>query len=234
MKNVMAIGALLVSACVSVASAQVAQWRFNGITSGLNSATPAVTIGPAGSAASLSIPSLTAGFNSGSPLDTEANNNGWNTLTYPAISAGSGTAGPRFFVPTTGISGPLSVTFEQRPSNSASRFIQFQYTLDGTNFITTGLANDGIFEATTGGDTWYSRSVDLSAIAGAANNATFGFRMVTIFAPGTGSYARATPSTTSTYSPGGTMRYDLVTVVPTPAAAALLGLGGLVATRRRR
>ncbi|MCU0689146.1 MAG: hypothetical protein MUE97_05340 [Phycisphaerales bacterium] len=236
MKNALAIGALLVSAGVSVASAQVvAQWRFNGSIAGLNSSNPAATVGPAGSAASLSNTSLTAGFNTGSPLDTDASNNGWNTTTYPAIGAASGTAGPQFFVPTTGLSGPLSVTFEQRASNSASRFIQFQYTLDGTSFITTSLANDGVFEATLGGDVWYSRSVDLSAIAGVANNANFGFRMVTIFAPGGTQYARATPPTgTQTYQPNGTMRYDLVTVVPTPAAAALLGLGGLVATRRRR
>jgi hypothetical protein len=236
MKNALAIGALLVSAGVSVASAQVvAQWNFNGSIAGLNSLSPAPVIGPAGSAASLSSSALTASFAAGSPQDTDAGNNGWNTTTYPAIGAGSGTAGPRFFVPTTGLSGPLGVTFQQRPSNSASRFIQFQYTLDGSTFTSAGLLNDGIFEATLGGDVWYSRNVDLSAIAGVANNPSFGFRMVTIFAPGGTQYARATtPTGTQTYQPNGTMRYDLVTVVPTPAAAALLGFGGLVATRRRR
>jgi len=76
--------------------------------------------------------------------------------------------------------------------------------------------------------------VDLGGIAGVANNANFGFRIVSIFAPGTSAYAASNSG--STYA-GGTLRYDMVTVtgvIPAPGAVALLGLAGLAGTRRRR
>ena len=81
--------------------------------------------------------------------------------------------------------------------------------------------------------------MDLTGLAGAANNANFGFRIVAAFAPTTSSHAAAT--TGSNYATTGTNRFDMVTVnvtaVPERESYALMlaGLGaiGLLAARRR-
>jgi hypothetical protein len=96
-----------------------------------------------------------------------------------------------------------------------------------------------LFEATAG-DTWFNnRSVDLSSITAANNNANFGFRIVAAFAPLTSTYLPSNPN--GSYNTTGTWRFDMVTVsataVPEPTSMALLGvvgLGGLVARRFRK
>ena len=94
----------------------------------------------------------------------------------------------------------------------------------------------GIFIAGLGGDTWYNgRAVSLAGIAGVADNASFAFRIVAVFAPGTSGYVASTE--TSTWAGPGTLRLDMVTVmgtVPAPGALAVLAMAGLVGSRRRR
>jgi hypothetical protein len=113
-------------------------------------------------------------------------------------------------------------------SNTASRWTQFQYTINGTTFLD---ATGGLFSGTAG-DTWYNnRTVDLSAVAGADNNANFGFRVLATFAPSTSNYAAS--SSTGTYGTAGTWRFDMATVsavsaVPEPGTYAML-LAGLAA-----
>jgi hypothetical protein len=59
--------------------------------------------------------------------------------------------------------------------------------------------------------TLLQRSADLSSISGVENNAKFGFRVITAFAPGTTAIARA-DGTSAAYSTAGTVKYDMVTV----------------------
>lgn len=219
----------------------VTQWNFNGdsattVPGGSSSPTPSVGAGTA------SLLGVTGSFSSGisnggstDPVNTSPPNFGWQTTGYAAPGAGSGTTGVGFAVSTVGYQDIL-VSWDQRHSNTSSRFLQFQYSLDGVSFSSTGLLNDGIFSGPTG-DTWFNnRTVDLSSIAGAADNADFAFRIVAIFDPAGGDYVAS--NTSSNYAATGTWRFDMVTLngnqVPAPGALALLAAAAVTGSRRRR
>ena len=232
--------ALAVAACVHADI--ITQWNFNGLSS---ATVPGGTSNPIpwiGAGTAQLIGGVTASFASGvsnggssDPNTTSPPNYAWNTTSYGAQASGSGERGVQFQVGTLGLY-DIGVSFDVRHSNTSSRFVQFQYSLDGTSFSSNDLANDGIFEASLGGDTWYNlRSVNLAGISGASNNANFAFRIVAIFAPGTSGYVASTA--TSTWAGTGTLRFDMVTVtgvVPAPGAIATLAIAGLVGRRRRR
>jgi hypothetical protein len=161
----------------------------------------------------------------GSTDPDTSDDSGWNTSTYAAQSSGDKTRGVQFMASTVGHANVV-VSWDQRHSNTSARSVQFQYSTDGTTFQDFG----SVFSATSG-DTWFlGRSVDLTGVAGVANNANFGFRVVATFEPSTGSYAAS--KSTSTYGTTGTQRFDMVTVaataVPEPGSVALL-LAGLAA-----
>lgn len=224
--------AILAIAAVSPA-VTITQWDFNfGNDANTSTGTTNPSIGT-GTASLLG--GITATFASGDATGGSSDPNvgddsAWNTTSYPAQGVGSGTAGVSFLTSTAGFSA-INVSFDLRHSNTSSRFVSLDYTLDGgatwSAFQT--------YEATSGGDFWYNmRSADLSGVAGASNNSNFGVRMVSVFAP-TGGYTASTA--TSTYAGTGTLRYDMVTVtgtaVPEPASMAALGLGVVALIRRR-
>ncbi|MFO0782794.1 MAG: hypothetical protein U0636_03830 [Phycisphaerales bacterium] len=223
-----------VALSASASAAVVTQWNFNGSTANL---TPSTGAGSVQSVGSVTFADGNGASNGGSsdPVGNVPTNRGLQTTTYAAQGTNSGGAGVQFNVSTVGYDS-IVITWDQRHSNTSSRWVQLQYSLDGVNFTAAGLAGDGLFQGTSG-DTWFNgRSVDLSSIAGAANNANFAFRIVAVFAPNTNAYAPST--STSSYATSGTWRFDMVTlsgnVVPAPGALALLAAGGLVMGRRRR
>ena len=190
------------------AQVTITQWTFEG-----DLTTPAT-----GSGTAALIGGTTATFAtgvSGSP------DRAWNSSAYPAQGEGSGTAGVEFLVSTAGYN-TIAVTWAGRHSNTSANRIRLQYTLNGTDWVNFNASGSNAQNTVDGvdkgfdngryiadaGDTWYLRAADFSSISGAADNASFGVRIVSEFATAT-EYAPS--DATKTYSPNGTLRYDNVT-----------------------
>ena len=154
-----------------------------------------------------------------------------NTTTYAAQGTEDRTRGVQFNGSTAGYDS-ITLAWNERHSNTSANTVAVFATTDGTNWTEVQVFT--FTPAATGtGDTWYQRSVTLGASY--ANAANFGFRVLAAFNPGTSGYLAS--RSTSTYGASGTLRFDDVTIsgnlVPAPGSAALVGLAGLIARRRR-
>jgi hypothetical protein len=154
-----------------------------------------------------------------------------NTTNYAAQSTGDRTRGVQFNGSTAGYDS-ITLAWNERHSNTSANTVAVFATTDGTNWTEVQVFT--FTPAATGtGDTWYQRSVTLGASY--ANAANFGFRVLAAFNPGSSGYLAS--RSTSSYGASGTLRFDDVTIsgnlVPAPGAAALVGLAGLIARRRR-
>lgn len=201
----------------------ITQWTFDG-----DVFTPST-----GSGSLDSIGGTTTSFVSGNPGDA------LNTTTYPEQGVGSGTAGIQFNVSTADREG-ITLTWDNRHSNTAANRLRLQYTTNGTDWInfdanagnatntsldgTTDLGFDnGRYVTTQTGAVFFKRSADLSSISAIENNPDFAVRFVTEFE--TASEYGAS-NTANTYGPAGTIRFDNVTILggggsgPTPTLSA--------------
>jgi hypothetical protein len=164
----------------------------------------------------------------GSPLDpnnpTHPTTPNWalQTTDYPAQGQDSGLAGIVVSVPTTGYQN-ITVKFDVRWSNTASKFLAVEYTTDGG----VNWTRARVLEARRG-DRWHGDTdanggygalveLDLSGDANVNNNAQFAFRVVTIFDPNTGQYTAAQSG--SNYATRGTLRYDLIEILGEEASS---------------
>lgn len=233
--------AALMAGIVLTGAAQadvITQWNFNSQPADGSTST-GVTV-PSTGVGTASLLSVTGSFasgtaNGGSSDPAATDNSGWQTTGYAAQGMGDKTRGVQFAVSTLGYD-TISVSYDLRHSNTSARHELFQYSLDGVQFID--------FATFTGaaGDTWFNgRTVDLSGVAGVANNASFAFRIVSTFAPGTSQYQASAAG--GNYAGTGTWRFDMVTVsgspvtpVPEPESLALLlaGLATVAGVARRR
>lgn len=207
----------------SATGATIAQWLFNGpsattVPGGVSAPTPTVGTGTAAIVGSTGpatpVGSFASGTSEGGSSDTTPGtppNYGWNLGTsWPAQGAGNKTAGVEFRVSTVGNQG-IRMRYDLRASNTGSRFVQVQYTLDGTLWTDFGDAQP--IAAT--GAAWYNGNVvDFSSITGADNNPNFGVRLVSAFDPAGSGYVAA--NATSSYASGGTWRLDNVTFSGNP------------------
>jgi endonuclease/exonuclease/phosphatase family metal-dependent hydrolase len=202
-----AVAVLTVNAPVT--GGVIAQWNFNSVSPDNDSAT-GTTIPSLGTGTASLVTALTPSFASGSGADPAGtDNSGWNTTGYPAASSGNKTAGVRFDVSTLNRQN-LVARWDQRVSNTGSKYSRLQYTTNGTTFLdfptSVGVVVATAFEAHTN---------NFSSLPGVNNNSLFGFRIVNEFentATGTGPGAYAAALSTSAYASSGTTRFDMVTL----------------------
>lgn len=228
------------SLVASTQAAVITQWNFDA-----SSTTPSTGAGSA------TLIGTTATFATG------VSGQAWNTSGFAAQSTGSGTRGVQFLASTAGYEN-ITVSFNHRASGTASRWANVEYTVDGGANWTLAGSNGGELSPH---DTFYEFTFDLSSLGIVDDDAEFGIRIVSIFAPvgfdqnatladfaADTAYQRANAQSgfapgsgtgTGDYGTGGTWRFDNVTIsgtaiVPEPASALLGSLGMLCLLRRRR
>lgn len=230
---------LALSFAAQANAADITQWNFNSVPADSSTSTGSFipSIGSGGVSTLNVTPSFASGSaNGGSSDPVTIDDTGLGITGFAAQGTENKLRGVQFNVSTLGFE-DIVVSYDLRHSNTSSRYEQFQYSLDGTSF--TDLA---LFDGNAG-DTWFNnRTVNLSAITGADNNASFAFRVVSTFAPSTSAYAASGAS--SSYATTGTWRFDYVTVkgnaiapVPEPETYAMflagLGLMGFASRRKQ-
>jgi len=207
------------------------QWTFNSSPADAQTATG--TLSPStgtGTANAIGL-TTTAAYVGGSATDplgsAGALTGGDNSaLVYTGPSSGSvadKSAGVQIAVSTVGKK-DIVIYWDNRASNSGPKHLRAQYTLDVTaatpvwvDYVATtdglNVANGGLYEAQAG-DTWYiRRKADLTAVAGVADNAKFGFRLTASYAPGESGYRKADGTSTSALAYfAGNFRTDMLTV----------------------
>jgi len=188
----------------------ITRWNFN--NSDLSAS--------AGSGTVEAVGGVTAGFVNGlgGSSDRAAANKA------ASIKGASGVfTGMQFAVSTVGKK-EVKVFWDIAASGSASKYTKFQYTLDVTATplvwvdYSPALQDSpgvtpagGLYVVDTADSTLLQRSADLSLVSGVENNAKFGFRVISAYAPGTSAIARA-DGTSAAYSTVGTVKYDMVIV----------------------
>lgn len=232
---------ILALAFVAVAGANastiIAQWDFNEESFNPSAGSGTLTnVGGntaswvTGFIASGGVPSSVSSDPLGfTPAGETPQNRALNTGSNPAQGTNSGTSGIEFTVSTLGLRN-VNVIWDQRNTNTASRFYSLFYSVDGVVFnqvSTIELLNS---------DFQNLNSVNFGGISEVEDREQVTFRIASIFAPGTSEYAPV--GATSNYGPGGTARFDMVTVsaepIPEPATMLALGLGAAAFAARRR
>lgn len=188
-------------------SQNIAQWNFDNTT-------PATAMLPTtGSGTFTTIGGVVDNLTSnvmpaGNP--TATGNLAYSIKTFPVTLTGSGTAGFQFNVSTVGFTDAINVTFDPRGSNTASRFQQYEYSINGgTTWIVFGNNGGLLTNSFTS-----TPMVTLIMPPNASNQPGFAFRIVSIFNPSGSDYSAvgyaATP--VANYSAAGAWRIDNFTV----------------------
>jgi hypothetical protein len=201
------------------------EWDFND-TNSLAAEAPIASIG-SGTATLLN---TKASFAAGSGSDRAGSpgpaNSGWNTSGYAGQSTSNKLSGVQFNASTRGFQ-DLFLTWEERHSNTASKYLRLQYSADGVNFVDGPVVT---MPATNNSFVFYSAS--LANIPALNDNPNFAFRLVSEFeSTAIGSTNNNYSATATSYGTSGTIRFDLVrafanptgTVSPIPLYVQQLG-----------
>jgi len=227
MKNlntILAVGTMA-AVCGGVEAAVVAAWTMpNAVpagTTGSNYSYGAADVGGATAGTSLtgfhalSATAWSSPAGNGSAYSLSSNN--WSVGDYYQISL------------STASYVNISLSWDQTRSSTGPSNFRVDMSTDGTTFSTI-LASYSVIQAGASGTSSWSSSgpvqsaftTTIASVAGADGRSTLRFRFVNL----------------STVGTGGTNRIDNITVsgtlIPAPGALALLGVAGLVSTRRRR
>ena len=117
------------------------------------------------------------------PAGNPATGKAYRINSFPEIGAASGTAGFQFKMSTVGITGPISVSFDVFGTSNSSRWQQYEYSINGTDWTVLG-NNDGTLRFMF----MTSPMVKLTLPASCSDNPNFAFRIVSIYAPGKSIY----------------------------------------------
>jgi hypothetical protein len=189
----------------------IARWDFNATNTLVVTAPDPST----GTGAASLLNGVTASFPSGTLSDPAgapgAANSGWNTSSYPPQVTSNKTAGVQFNVSTLGYQNIL-LAWEQKHSDTASKYTRLQYTTDGSTFV------DGdLITMTSTNNGWVFYVSGLSARPGVNNNPNFAFRIVSEWeATAIGNNNPNYVGSVTSYSTGGTIRFDLMSVFGNP------------------
>jgi uncharacterized protein YuzB (UPF0349 family) len=183
----------------------ITQWNFNNSN----------LIPNIGAGTILAIGGTTQSFASGSGSSdtTPGTNTALNTTSYPAQNTGSGTAGTQFNISTAGYV-DLSFKFDVRFSNTAANTYLVQYNPDINNVLSPWISVDTLVYSTAGSFI-NNQVIDFSAHPAVNNNPNLGIRVVSAFDLVNGtSYVPVNSG--SNYTTGGTVRFDMVTLIGSP------------------
>lgn len=129
-----------------------------------------------------------------------------NTYNYPAQGTNAKSAGLQLKVSTVGYKNIL-VSADVRQGGTSANKLMLQYTVDG---VTWEKANT---YTTEDNDTWYLRNYNFKNIPAVNNNVNFALRFVTNFDDDViGQTVYVPVSGSNVYSPGGSIRYDNITI----------------------
>jgi len=188
----------------------IAQWSFNSVPpDGLT--TTGTTTPSIGSGTATLFGGTTASFATGdTTLDPASgtDNSGWNTTTYPTQGTENKTRGVQFNVSTAGKQN-IVVTWTSQSSNTGNKYERLQYTTNGTTYFDFPTVTTNITSFT-------ARTNNLSSLAGVHDNPAFAIRILSEFestATGSGLAGFVAANPANTYATGGTMRYDMVTIL---------------------
>jgi endonuclease/exonuclease/phosphatase family metal-dependent hydrolase len=195
----------------------IALWNFNSVSPDASVGT-GVSSPSLGSGTAALIGGTTATFATGSggdPASAGNDNSGWNTTSYPAATANNKTAGVQFNVSTVGKQS-IVVTWDERVSNTGSKYARLQYTTNGTTFVDFPTAT-----AINAATVFESKTNNLSGLVGVNNNPNFAFRIVAEFESSAANTSNSNyVGAAGAYGTTGTVRFDMVTVIGTTISAS--------------
>ncbi|MFN7022280.1 MAG: lamin tail domain-containing protein, partial [Phycisphaerales bacterium] len=215
-----AVTAGLLTAGAASAQTIITQWNFNSVPNDNNVATgtfvPNVGSGTA-ACVNIATECIFATADNGSSDPQVGDDSGWQTRGWTAQGVDPldpAAASVEFAVSTFNFES-ITISWDQRHSNTSSRFANLYYSTDGGANWT--VAPNAPFEGTSG-DTWFNnRTVDLSSIPAVNNNPDFRFRITAVFNPADpGLYYGTSANTSAAYATSGTYRFDMVTIRGTP------------------